>query len=73
VLREIIARSKLLMQGLSRREKAIIKLASRINNLMRQHKDRNEAIDAYDMARVLFRKGSGEDGIIRRSSLSRPM
>jgi hypothetical protein len=44
-------------ESVSRREKSIIKLASRISNLMREHKDRCEAIDAYDMARVLFRKG----------------
>lgn len=41
----------------SQRERSIIKLATRINDLMREHKDRCEAIDAYDMARVLFRKG----------------
>ncbi len=41
----------------SQRERSIIKLATRISDLMRQHKDRCEAIDAYDMARVLFRKG----------------
>lgn len=59
-------------EQLSPREKRIVTLASSINNLMRQHKDRNEAIDAYDVARVMFRKGTGEDGLIRRSSLALP-
>jgi hypothetical protein len=58
--------------SLSTREKRIIRLASSINELMRKHKDRNEAIDAYDMARVLFRRGTGEKAIIRRSSLALP-
>jgi hypothetical protein len=54
------------------REKRVVKLAQAINVLMRKHPDRNEAIDAYDVARVLFRKGTGEKGIIQRSSLSLP-
>ena len=49
--------SKFSATSQSQREQSIIKLATRINNLMREHKDRCEAIDAYDMARVLFRKG----------------
>lgn len=57
----------------SRRQEAIFKLASQINELMRKHPNRAEAIDAYDMARVLFRKGSDEKGATRRSSLSLPM
>jgi len=40
---------------------------------MRQHSNRLEAIDAYDVARVLFRKGEGEKGIIQRSSLALPI
>lgn len=46
-------------EGLSAREKRIVNLASQINKLMRQHPDRVEAIDAYDVARVLFRTDSG--------------
>ena len=57
---------------MSAREKRIVVLASAINELMRSHKDRNEAIDAYDMARVFFRKGTGDKGIIQRSSLALP-
>lgn len=40
----------------SARERRIILLAQKINQLMRAHAVRNEAIDAYDIARVLFRK-----------------
>ena len=57
---------------LSAREKRIVSLAASINNAMREHADRNEAIDAYDMARVLFRKGISEKGFTARSSLSLP-
>lgn len=57
---------------LSAREKRIVSVAASINNVMREHPDRNEAIDAYDMARVLFRKGTDEKGFSRRSSLSLP-
>jgi hypothetical protein len=57
---------------MSAREQRIVKLAVAINALMRSHKDRNEAIDAYDMARVFFRKGTGDKGIIQRSSLALP-
>lgn len=39
----------------SARERRIIALAQKINQLMRSHKDRLEAIDAYDAARILFR------------------
>lgn len=60
------------LSSLSTRERKIVILAVNIANLMRQHPDRNEAIDAYDMARVLFRKGTGEKGLNRRSSLSLP-
>jgi hypothetical protein len=42
------------MQG--SRDKRIKKLAQEICQLMRNHSDRVEAIDAYDMARILFRK-----------------
>ncbi len=48
----------------SRRQKSIIKLASQINDLMRSHPDRAEAIDAYDMARVLFRKPNSHRPIL---------
>ena len=44
------------VNGLSQRECRVLNLASSINGLMREHTDRNEAIDAYDMARILFRK-----------------
>ena len=55
------------------RERRIIALAKQIAALMREHKDRYEAIDAYDMARVLFRLGSDEEGFIGRpSGLSLP-
>ncbi len=47
---------------LSAREKRIVVLASAINELMRKHKDRNEAIDAYDAARILFRSPENYDG-----------
>lgn len=57
---------------LSARERRIVSLATSINKVMREHVDRNEAIDAYDMARVLFRKGTDEKGFTRRSSLSLP-
>lgn len=40
----------------SPREQRIIDLASAINDVMRTHADRDEAIDAYDIARVLFRR-----------------
>ena len=56
----------------SPRERRVVNLAVAINRLMREHKDRNEAIDAYDMARILFRKGTGEGAVIRRSSLALP-
>jgi hypothetical protein len=55
---------------LSRRERRIVRLASGINNLMRKHPDRYEAIDAYDVARVMFRLGSDEEEFSGRSSLS---
>lgn len=57
---------------LTAREKRIVSLAVSINKMMREHADRNEAIDGYDMARVLFRKGTNEKGFIHRSSLSLP-
>lgn len=53
---------------LSARERRIIALASSINKLMREHTDRYEAIDAYDMARVMFRLAGGEEGFIGRPS-----
>lgn len=43
------------------REKRIVKLAQSINVLMRKHPDRNEAIDAYDAARILFRNPTNID------------
>ena len=55
------------------REKRIFKLAQSISNQMRQHPDRNEAIDAYDMARVLFRFETKDEGFNGRSSLALPM
>ena len=44
------------------REKRIIKLAQAINTLMHKHPNRNEAIDAYDVARILFRSPENFDG-----------
>lgn len=38
------------------REQRIFALALSLASAMRAHPDRDEAIDAYDMARVLFRK-----------------
>lgn len=49
----------------SARERRIIALAQKINQLMRAHgsddRPRNEAIDAYDAARILFRVLTNED------------
>ena len=44
------------------REKRIIKLAQALNALMHKHPNRNEAIDAYDAARILFRSPENDDG-----------
>jgi hypothetical protein len=57
---------------MSRRECNIIALATCICNLMQKHKDRAEAIDAYDIARVLFRKGTKEEGFKGRLSMVLP-
>ena len=38
------------------KEKAILSLAVKIVDLMRGHPDQWEAIDAHDVARILFRK-----------------
>ncbi len=46
---------------LSAREKRIVKLAAAINALMRKHKDRNEALDAIETARILFRLPGNND------------
>ena len=59
------------MKSPAKRER-IITLAERICDLMQKHVDRNEAIDAYDIARVLFRKGTDEKGFKGRSSLGLP-
>jgi hypothetical protein len=40
------------------RDKRVYDLAVNIASLLREHSDRAEAIDAYDMARVLFRKAA---------------
>lgn len=48
-------------EKLSARERRIVVLASAINELMRKHKDRNEAIDAYDAARIMFRNPTNND------------
>jgi hypothetical protein len=49
----------------SGREKRIIALAQKINGLMRSHgggdEERNEAVDAYDMARILYRAPYNHD------------
>jgi hypothetical protein len=45
----------------SGRGKRIIALAKQIDGLMRAHKDRLEAIDAHDTARILFRLPVPED------------
>jgi hypothetical protein len=49
--------------SLSEREERIVSLASAINNAMRAHPDRDEAIDAYDMARVFFRRTKSCDQV----------
>jgi hypothetical protein len=41
---------------LGARDKRVSELATAIVGLMREHTDRAEAIDAYDMARIAFRK-----------------
>jgi hypothetical protein len=41
---------------LAARDKRVKLLANAITALMRKHTDRGEAIDAYDMARIAFRK-----------------
>jgi len=50
----------------SGRERRIIAMAHKINQLMRSHGSeqikRNEAIDAYDAARILFRSPETDDG-----------
>jgi len=46
------------MQRPSSRDARIKRLAKKFAVLMRQHSDRVEAIDAYDMARILFRRPS---------------
>jgi len=50
------------MQG--SRDIRIKKLAQEICQLMRNHPDRVEAIDAYDMARILFRKPNSRRPIL---------
>jgi DNA-binding SARP family transcriptional activator len=41
---------------LDARDTRVRELADAIVGLMREHEDRAEAIDAYDMARIAFRK-----------------
>jgi flagellar biosynthesis regulator FlaF len=54
------------MEKASARERQIMVLAQKINQLMRSHGEaqerRNEAIDAYDVARILFRSPENDDG-----------
>uniref|UniRef100_E6QIP0 Uncharacterized protein n=1 Tax=mine drainage metagenome TaxID=410659 RepID=E6QIP0_9ZZZZ len=57
----------------SARERRIIALAQKINQLMRGHEgasdpdeSRNEAIDAYDAARILFRQPNNDDSSMGR-------
>ncbi len=45
----------------SARERRIVVLALAINELMRKHKDRNEALDAIETARILFRLPGNND------------
>ena len=47
-------------QKQTKRERRIYALALSISQIMRSHPDRTEAIDAYDVARILFRKGSND-------------
>lgn len=42
----------------NKKDRDIHSLAVKIVDLMRRHPDRNEAIDAHFVARILFRKGS---------------
>lgn len=43
-------------EDIEARDKRVSELALAIVSLMREHKDRAEAIDAYDIARIAFRK-----------------
>jgi hypothetical protein len=40
------------------RDRRVTSVANRILKVMREHSSRAEAIDAHDMARILFRKES---------------
>jgi hypothetical protein len=42
-------------EELSVRDKRVYELAASIASLLREHPERGEAIDAHDMARVMFR------------------
>ncbi len=42
------------------RDKRVKKLSEAITGLMRKHTNRGEAIDAYDMARIAFRKPTSD-------------
>jgi len=41
-----------------KRDRRVTSVATRIVTVMREHSSRSEAIDAHDMARILFRKES---------------
>jgi hypothetical protein len=57
----------------NKKEKRIYSLALSITALMRNHPDRLEAIDAYDMARILFRKESSSHLVPRRPQRGRTL
>lgn len=54
-----------MQEKISSREHRIVRLATEISKLMRLHGDgdkaRNEAIDAYDVARIMFRSPNNDD------------
>ena len=44
------------MSTLESRDQRVYKLASRIADLMRKSENRAEAVDAHDMAKIIFRR-----------------
>jgi hypothetical protein len=62
--------AKIMPLKASGRQKRVISLARKIDGVMRAHPDRYEAIDAHDMARVLFRLASDEEDFSGRSFFS---
>ena len=41
---------------MSSRNERIYRLATKITDLLRKHENRAEAVDAHDMARIMFRR-----------------